>query len=703
MRLLLSLLFCALVTGVTAQPIPEVQRQIWMLQDQRSLGDGRILAHLMSPEETIRSMAALALANIQDSTTITPLLPLLSDASPQVRGIAAFALGQIGGNAPQDMLVARLGIETDSTVLARIVEALGRIGDERALDAVVEFQPSPNQPAILADRALAVARFALPPRNLKNERSMWFCFDLLNHSDAEVRWRALFALWRAASHGLIDVEISKRREDLQKIANDPSADVRINFATLLGRTRSTDAVDLIRAMLQAEARLGDWRVQVQLARACATFLPNVPELMRDLLGFLESANDHVKIAALQGLMGLPRQTVLGNADSTRLNRAVVRLATTKSPSAELVRGEALVALARLYPEEFNRRNFMKEEGLSIREQTKVIEGMSAIANVRSMVQVMSFLESDTVRVAMAGWDFIRRFLTASTVARLRTEDSDLQEVGTWLYQKALRSLKRGDMAITKLVATALSDTALFQALARYGENDSLVHALIASYQVLSSPDDVEAMQAVVEAMGRIGDERFVPTLGGALKDPDKTVATRAAAVLQQITGKEYSSLIPAATTALTTDYDWPALESIAREQPITILTNKGTVKLRLLRDEAPFTVLSFVRLVKKKFYDGLSFHRVVPNFVVQGGDPRGDGWGGPGYAIRSEFSLRNYARGSVGMASAGKDTEGCQFFLTHLPTPHLDGRYTIFAIVSDGMEVVDRLQVGDTILSITLD
>ncbi len=703
MRLFSCFLLCAVVTGANAQSIPEVQRQIWMLQDQRSLGDGKLISLLASPEENIRSMAAMALANIQDSTTITALVPLLSDSLPNVRRTAAFALGQIGSNAPQDMLVARLGLETDSTVLAGIVEALGRIGDEQALDAVVEFNPSPNQPLILADRALAVARFALPPRNLKHERSIWFCFDLLQHTDAEVRWRALFALWRAAPHGLIDVEISKRREDLQKITADPDADVRINFATLLGRTRSRDAMDLIRAMVRSEIRQGDWRVQVQIARACAAFLPNDPELMGELLGLLDSPNDHVKIATLQALIGLQRQTVLESVDSTKVNRAVIKLATTKSPAADLVRGEALIAMARLYPEEFNRRNFLNEEDLSIRERTKILEGISAIANVRSMVQVMSFLESDTVRVAMAAWDFIRRFLTPSTVARLRAGDPDLLEVGQWLHQRAWRSLQRGDMAITQLVATTLSDTSLFRAIARYGENDSLVNGLIAAYQGLSSPDDVEAMQAVVEAMGRISDTRFIPMLGGALKDPDKTVATRAAAALKQITGKEYSSLVPLATTAVTTDYDWPALESIARDQGATIRTNKGVVKLRLLRDEAPFTVLSFVKLIKKKFYDGLSFHRVVPNFVVQGGDPRGDGWGGPGYAIRSEFSLRTYTRGSLGMASAGKDTEGCQFFFTHLPTPHLDGRYTIFATVSKGLEIVDRLQVGDTIVSITLE
>jgi cyclophilin family peptidyl-prolyl cis-trans isomerase len=134
-----------------------------------------------------------------------------------------------------------------------------------------------------------------------------------------------------------------------------------------------------------------------------------------------------------------------------------------------------------------------------------------------------------------------------------------------------------------------------------------------------------------------------------------------------------------------------------------IKTNKGTITLQLLRDNAPFTVLSFVKLVRKNFYNGLSFHRVVPNFVIQGGDPRGDGWGGPGFAIRSEYSLAPFARGSAGVASAGKDTEGCQFFITHQPTPHLEGRYTVFGRVLNGQDVVDRIQIGDTIQQVTIE
>ena len=119
-------------------------------------------------------------------------------------------------------------------------------------------------------------------------------------------------------------------------------------------------------------------------------------------------------------------------------------------------------------------------------------------------------------------------------------------------------------------------------------------------------------------------------------------------------------------------------------------------------EDAPGSVASFVELVRSGFYNGKSFHRVVPNFVVQGGDPRGDGWGSVDYNLRSEFADLRYGAGAVGLASAGKDTESCQWFITHAPAPHLDGRYTIFAQVVGGLEVVEKLEIGDKIEQIEL-
>lgn len=148
--------------------------------------------------------------------------------------------------------------------------------------------------------------------------------------------------------------------------------------------------------------------------------------------------------------------------------------------------------------------------------------------------------------------------------------------------------------------------------------------------------------------------------------------------------------------------DWDLVRRIPRDQRAIVNTTKGEVIFDLHVEEAPGSVANFVHLVLDGYYNGKAFHRVVSNFVVQGGCDRGDGWGSAPYSIRSEFSGRRYATGSVGLASAGKDTESTQWFITHSPTPHLDGRYTIFGTVSKGMENVHRLEIGDSILSITL-
>jgi cyclophilin family peptidyl-prolyl cis-trans isomerase len=129
---------------------------------------------------------------------------------------------------------------------------------------------------------------------------------------------------------------------------------------------------------------------------------------------------------------------------------------------------------------------------------------------------------------------------------------------------------------------------------------------------------------------------------------------------------------------------------------LTFRTSKGDFTVAL-DAEAPLTSGNLVALARQGYFRGITFHRVVPDFVAQGGDPRGDGEGGPGYSIRCEMTRRPYARGVLGMALSGKDTGGSQFFFTYSPQPHLDGRYTAFGEVTRGMEVVDRLLEGDTI------
>lgn len=155
--------------------------------------------------------------------------------------------------------------------------------------------------------------------------------------------------------------------------------------------------------------------------------------------------------------------------------------------------------------------------------------------------------------------------------------------------------------------------------------------------------------------------------------------------------KEYSSPPP---MAVATD----------RTYQVSIETGKGTIELELYPEYAPKTVNNFVFLAQEGFYDGVSFHRVISNFMIQGGDPTGSGRGGPGYRFEDEFDgnpLR-HERGVISMANAGPGTNGSQFFITHGPQPHLDGRHTVFGKVTKGLDVVDSIEQGDSMVSVTV-
>jgi len=166
------------------------------------------------------------------------------------------------------------------------------------------------------------------------------------------------------------------------------------------------------------------------------------------------------------------------------------------------------------------------------------------------------------------------------------------------------------------------------------------------------------------------------------------------AVIALFEGKES---VPEITNAFNHPINWDLVKTIPTDQKVKVFTEKGDFTLRLFVEDAPGSVANFYTLAQNEYFTGKTFHRVVPNFVIQGGCNRGDGYGGEDYSIRSEFANLRYQTGSVGMASAGKDTEGTQWFATHSPTPHLDGRYTIFAQVEDGMDIVHQIEEGDLI------
>jgi len=147
-----------------------------------------------------------------------------------------------------------------------------------------------------------------------------------------------------------------------------------------------------------------------------------------------------------------------------------------------------------------------------------------------------------------------------------------------------------------------------------------------------------------------------------------------------------------------------ATSVVAGTLSATINTSKGPIEISFYDAEAPVTVANFLNLTKRGYYNGLSFHRVIPGFMIQGGDPDGMGTGGPGYNFKDEFSpsLKHSTPGILSMANRGPGTNGSQFFITHVPTSHLDGKHTVFGKVSKGQDIVDSIKQGDTIKSIEI-
>jgi cyclophilin family peptidyl-prolyl cis-trans isomerase len=227
-------------------------------------------------------------------------------------------------------------------------------------------------------------------------------------------------------------------------------------------------------------------------------------------------------------------------------------------------------------------------------------------------------------------------------------------------------------------------------------------ALTAAFEDSAERDSTYvARAAIIAALTAVDPQQARPVLTRALGDKDWAIRLRAAELLRTLDpGQAAEPVRPAPPTPVP---EVNALDALIAP-PVTpvayIDTEAGIIEVELAVLEAPRTVANFIALSAKGFFNGTPIHRVVPDFVVQDGDPRGDGEGGPGYTIRDEINQRPYLRGTVGMALDWADTGGSQFFITHSPQPHLDGRYTVFGQVRAGMDVVDGLTRWTVIRSI---
>lgn len=652
---------------------------ILRMQDTRTIYDGKLISLLNDKDSIVRLRAVLAFGSIQDTSVIHLLFDRLDDP------ITAFTIGQTATNLSRagrislahDLIWARMN-GTTTRGLERMIEEIGKFGTEEALSDLINRFGEESNPSVTRALTMSIARFAI--RGITTREAVQYLLKLIKPED-ETPWQVVYGLQRIGNHP----EIRTNLEIIAPLFKHRNLFVRMNLTALLGKVR--DEKICLEPLQKLADFDGDWRVRVNALRALSNYdLNNHDDIVRSFKRAFYSGNTNIAVTAINAFGNTRMKKEIENAASKEVFTTLEKIAFNKENEYMWqLQAEAAIAIAKLegkdalgfirptdYPQPLLQAQLLNALGLT---------GAKEVVNILSV-----YLDENKpmlYRTALEG---------LLELCRRNPSDSSLLNQ---TYQIGLKALLVHDVAIVTTAASILGDS-LFQ-------RSTSVEPLIEALSNLRVPDDIEAMQEIISVLGKLKDQRAVEVLRNQLEQRDRSVVLAAAAALKSITGQDYSSEITKYFEPLFTDFDFKYLNSLKDTIRVKMETIRGDVVIELYKNYAPFTVMSFLKLATERgFYRGLSFHRIVSNFVVQGGDPRGDGWGGPGYSIRSEFSPLTYETGMVGMASSGKDTEGSQFFITQSPQPHLDGRYTIFGKVVSGMDVVNKIQLDDHIFDIKM-
>ncbi len=636
---------------------------ILRLEDTRSLRDsasdaGDLLRLLTDSEARIRRRAALAVGRVGLPAGVPPLVDVLRDGDPEVRQMAAFALGLIGDRSARDPLIAALG---DATPLVQgsAAEALGLIGDPAAAEPVARMMSAIVASGALmqtpgdaddARRDTPASAFRLGAFALTRLKA----YDQLASAVLDATGRPKTTWWPAA-FAFQRIEDRRGAAALRALAADPGPYTRAFAVKGLGALKDRASVSLIVPLVTSR----DSGVQIEAIRALGRI--GDAAAAQPLVRLLQARETPAPVR-------LEIVTALGGIKAPGIADVLIDLLGDRDP---LIRAAALKSSATVAPEDF--------------------------------VTILSSLDPDSdwhVRASLAS--LLGTLPRQSALPRLTSmlNDRDQRVVAAVLTSLVqLNAPAVGDILLDALK----SDDPVVRASAASGIGELRLpagaQALPAAYQFALRDNTYVARAAIIEAFSKYGIAVARSLLDIALSDKDWAVRIRAAALLRQADpASDAPTRIRPAPTRLAADaYRSPLLTTPKVSLEAFIDTDRGTVEIELAVLDAPLMVDNFVSLVKRGFYKNLTFHRVVPDFVVQGGDPRGDGEGGPGYTVRDEISERPYLRGTVGIALDWADTGGSQFFITHSPQPHLDAKYTVIGRVVNGMDVVDAIQQNDVI------
>lgn len=720
-----ALVFCLTQTFRAQIPVTTLV-QIVKAEDERRY-DAALENLLKNTDAKIRQRAALAAGRIGDERAIPALIAQLSDN--QTAAMILFALGEIESPsaAPEIMGILKNSAQSND-IRARAIEAAGKIAANpkdaktpelgKAIVSALENEfgkklARHRETVLLGITAVLRAR-------LSGGEAVTAKF--LDNPDAGIRADALNTLARLRSKNVND----KARELLAK---DFDPIVRANAARMLGAGEDKSAIDLL---LNAATKDVDSRVRVSAIRSLGSLKDSkaVSELLRIGNEYLKKypkefyetppseKNELLEIASTLG-------KILAGSNTEEALKFLNDFGIKDSFNSP----EIHVAIAKISPD--------------------------AVFKIETPDYICSV---NYARIVPSCWQFYSG--KAQGLAELASLDSkkSLRERAAESLRERLKNYKEYEFSTDRITESAIPDT--LQAFASFKTNDlvDVVGGFITYNNVFarasaagllaensSSKENIEALKsaftksllsdkyendaqlAILNALYKLDKYASVGTFLLALDAPDYLVRKRAFEILkdadlqkgfpgirsslESFTAKKGHQVLPYATSTGTklgqvfyTNADY--IRAVSRKNgtvKAVLTTTKGDFTIDFFPEDAPLAVDNFIKLARANYFNGVSVHRVVPNFVMQDGDPRGDGNGGPGWQIRCEINMLPYERGAVGMALSGKDTGGSQWFVTHSPQPHLDGGYTVFGKVNENdMKVVDSIVRGDKILTVRI-
>ena len=661
--LLISILFLSVVACVPVEekvespfdislknkPIRDIYR-LQARQDKDSL-----LYYIQHEDPSIRYAVARAFASYQDTTILDRLLPLLTDPNGDVRAMAAEAVGLIGLTESQAQLTSAFDGRDSARLYQKangaILEAMGRVGNAeylRALSTISTYQTIDT--LLLLGQARGIYRYAL--RDMIDPEGTATMVKYFSNTAIPFDVRLIAAHYL---HRTPNIDLTPFADVLMADwHNESNPHLRMCLATAIGKLKTEPAKELLIQGLQDES---DYRVKCNILRALQSY--NDDAVHGVILEYTKSTNPAIAEVAAQFLVSQGKEKDASRYKATieqcKTWQAKARLAEAANKNMTNMFSAAKTSLQNDIQLYLNRATNVYEKAAWLKAWA------SELRNFESLPKYTS--EDNHV--------VIRTQAVQSLIDAPKDKNFDAYFAGeghlirSQIAGYLANAMRSGDPGILALIAGAITDpkTGLKDVM-RDRRND-----LNTAMTNLKLPSEMETYLEISRALKEYNIES--PPVSD-----DK---------------KAFKAI------------DWAKVDKLTYQSKAHIVTSKGDIQLELYPERAPASVANFVQLAEQGFYNGKAFHRVVPNFVIQTGCPRGDGFGSLDFTIHSELSGAYYDdEGYIGMASAGPHTEGTQFFITHSPSPHLDGRYTIFGKVISGMDVVHKIEMGDTIDQINI-